>query len=283
MTVWNPEYFAAGKSRWTTERLSSMLVRFRPWMWLHAVAFPAAIALFLKSARTSGDSAANRIRAMFAVLYLGWLTQSFGLQHLMDYVHVPALMLGMIVIASSRWSLPPTIQRSSLVAFLVLASLTSPLLTRQRLSAWDDCVMRGSEPDVRMSLTYAKFPDFNHMERVIEFLNGQNLKDGEVTCYNVHSIHIYDRLRIEPSTRYLSLSSLLNLFPKQQSTIVATLARSPQRFVVTELGESKVESTRRSIGMTDEAFPWNCPVVFEAGTYRVHKVRGSSVQDVVRR
>ncbi len=280
MLEWNPEYVAAGKSRWTLTRLSMMLQRFEPWMWLHAVAVPVSL-LSIRTARQS-SSGADRVRAILSGFYLGWLLQSFAMQHLMDYIHVPALLLALAVLAGTRWAVPAAGQRAIVIAFLLVAAVASPVFRPQRLTAWAECVRRGSTPEMRMRLTSVSMPDFVAMREIIRFLRQQNLADHDVTCFNVHSIHIYDELRLRPSTRYLSLSSLLGLFPKHAEEILETVAGSGHRFVVTELHESRMspgipQPTPEARKTDSGVFPWAYPVVFRAGSYEVHQVPPATV------
>lgn len=273
MTRWNPEYFAAGKGRWTVERLLDVLSRFQPWMWLHTLAVPVALFVLGRAVWHRKRPFRETTLAMLSGLYLGWLVQSLTLQHLMDYIHVPAVMLAIAVLAGCQWGVPNPFRAVATFAFLGLAAFMSPLMSPQRLATWSQCVEEGSTPQVRMALTDVAFPDYENMERVIDFLQSQNASDYEVTCYNVHSIHIYDRLAQKPSTRYLSLSSLLSLFPARSSDIHTAVTSSRQKFVVTEI----LESTQQNDGVDPsvaqaDRFPWRHPVIFEAGNYRVHVV-----------
>ncbi len=273
MTAWNPEYFAAGKARWTGERLQGLVMRFQPWMWLHGLAVPLSLFALGRAIWRKERSTRESTLAMLSGFYLGWLVQSLTLQHLMDYIHVPAVMLAIAVLAGCEWGVPNPFKAVAAVAFFGLAAFMSPLLSPDRLAVWNRCLDEGSSPEVRMALTDVAFPDYENMERVIDYLKDQNPADGQVTCYNVHSIHIYDRLGLKPSTRYLSLSSLVCLFPSRSGDIYSAVDGSRQRFVVTELLESKQQNDGVDPSVTEPRnFPWRHPVVFTAGNYQVHRV-----------
>jgi hypothetical protein len=286
MTAWNPEYFATGKQRWTLQRFEFMNYRLYPWLLLHLVAVPVAAAQLVNWFRhRKTDHSAVR-PAMFNAFYLGWLFQSFAFQHLMDYIHVPAVLLAAITIVGSRdWTIPVPVRRFAVAAFLWVAFFQSHLLQPDVAASWLSCLTQGSTAENRSVLSDANFPNWNEMEPVIDFLKTQNLKDGELTCYNVHTIHIYDRLGIRPSTRYVGLSSLITLFPSRQQQLAEALVTSRQRLIVTEL----VESGLRVAEATDQGdepnslppafpkiekptFPWSHPVVFRSGRYLVHQV-----------
>ena len=107
-----------------------------------------------------------------------------------------------------------------------------------------------------------------------------------VTAYNVHLVHLYPMLGLEPSTRFVFLETISRLFPDQRKMIQRTLERSRQRFVVTELIESGMtEMDATAVGPAgpsapppafpegiQDTFPWSHPVVFRSGRYLVHEV-----------
>ena len=286
MTEWNPEYFTTGKQRWTLQRLEFMNYRFYPWLYLHLVAVPVAAAQLVNwFCHQRADHDAVR-PAMFNAFYLGWLFQSFAFQHLMDYIHVPAVLLAAISIVGAReWTIPRPVRRFAVAAFLWVAVFQSHLIQPEVASTWLSCLTHGSTPENRSVLSDANFPNWNEMEPVIEFLKTQNLQDGELTCFNVHTIHIYDRLGLKPSTRYVGLSSLITLFPSRRQQLTEALVQSRQRLIVTELVESGLrvaEATDQgdepnsfppAFPKVEEAtFPWTHPVVFRSGRYLVHRV-----------
>lgn len=286
MTEWNPEYFSAGRSRWSLQRLHFMYIRFYPWLLLHLVAAPLAVGQFVQWFRTErGEHDASQT-AMLNAFYLGWLFQSIVFQHLMDYIHVPAVLLAATTIVNCRdWSLPTPVRCGAVIMFLWVAVFSSHLIQPTVAARWLSCVTNGSTVANRSVLSDANFPNWNEMEPVIEFLKTQNLEDGDLTCYNVHTIHIYDRLKLKPSTRYVGLSSLITLFPSRQQQFADALQSSGQKLIVTEMVESGLrvsEATATTAEPTsfppafpaiaEPTFPWSHPVVFRSGRYLVHRV-----------
>ena len=286
MTEWNPEYFATGRNRWSLKRLQFMHIRFYPWLLIHLIAVPitlAQIANWFRKQRSDHD--ATRI-AMLNAFYLGWFFQSIMFQHLMDYIHVPAVLLAATAIVNHRdWTIPMPVRRVAVAMFLFVAVFSSHLIQPAVATRWFSCLTAGSTVANRSVLSDANFPNWNEMEPVIDFLKTQDLSDGELTCYNVHTIHIYDRLGLKPSTRYVGLSSLITLFPSRQQQLANALQTSRQKLIVTELVESglRVHEATASTdsptafppafpAMVEPTFPWTHPVIFRSGRYLVHKV-----------
>ncbi|MEZ6062335.1 MAG: hypothetical protein R3C19_18490 [Planctomycetaceae bacterium] len=263
MLNWNPEYLAAGASRKDLNRWLMMVERFRPWWIVHLVAIPLAIGSLRAGSGTS-NSAGKRSQRLMSAAYIGWLAQSFGLQHAMDYIHVPALLLGMVVIAGWNWQLDVSLRRTAVCAFLLLAMLSSPMLRPQRLANWTRCWTEGSTPQIRASLAHGNFPDWEHLSDVVRFLKSQHVQDGQLTCANVHSVHLYNELRIRPATRYWTMTILRELFPSRVDLIDNTLRCSDQRFLVVEEREQSLASDE-----VPPSYDTTLPVVFRSGTYTV--------------
>lgn len=300
-TAWNPEYLAASKSRWSLERLGSVATRFFPWILVHGVAVPLAV----KSLRwrivykRPYVGSAITAQVLLAAVYLGWLFQSLFLQHLLDYVHVPAIVLAIAMIGSAMQSandvrlrhrlMKPTPEFGLAAAtFLTIALLASPLASPRRMAQWPTCfTATGSDALVlKNKLRQVPIPDWQHLGNVAQYLKQQNVSDGELTCYGVHLVHLHQLAEAMPSTRYVFLDVLLRLFPSRHETIRGALEDSEQRYVVCNLIECGLdpksanqfdESNPNSLppGFPDEmrgTFPWTQPVVYRSGPYVVHEV-----------
>ncbi|MEQ9407130.1 MAG: hypothetical protein RIK87_05365 [Fuerstiella sp.] len=287
MLEWNPEYLQAGRSRQSLDRWVLMFRRFYPWWCVHLVAVPLALrtlkAALTTSSRPSASAAHDDSNAAFgpanseafvsiAALYLGWLVQSLALQHAMDYIHVPGILLGLMILAS--WYRDPAVgPRGALAAaFLLLAVLASPILRVERLKMWPQCVTAGSSTEVRATLAHGNFPQWKDLSQVADFLRRQQVTDGELTCLNVHSVHLFRELDVQPATRYWCVRILQELFPTRAALIEDTVRNSGTRFLVTETRESGIRS-----GTLPAEYPWNLPVVFVAGSYFVHSVPAAVV------
>ncbi len=293
---WNPRYFAAGKERWTAGRFLYMAYRFHPWLALHLVAVPVAMLQLARGWRQRTavgddcDRAARDLRGdLLAAFYLGWLIQSFLFQHLLDYIHVPAILLAITVLAIGS-GMRRVVWNAAVVGFVLLALSVSPATRISRLSCWSDCLANGSTPELRDRLTDVRFPHWQELQPVVEYLRQQNLRDGELTTYNVHLVHLYPMLDLQPSTRFVFLETISRLFPDQRRMVQRSLERSRQRFVVTELIESGMtEEDATAVGPAgphapppafptgiQNTFPWSHPVVFRSGRYLVHKVTSAT-------
>ena len=131
--------------------------------------------------------------------------------------------------------------------------------------------MEGSTPEVRSILAQGNYPNWNDLSRVQQFLSAQHVRDGEVACLNVHSIHLHQELKILPATRYWSISHPLTMYPTRFSEIMTAVENSHQRFVVVEERE-----TRHPGQILPQGFPGHLPVVFESGTYKVYAASAGS-------
>lgn len=257
---------------------------------------------------------------LLSVFYLAWLGQSYLLQHLFDYVHAPGVLLAVAVLAArafrqddragqtrqsvSQAELCDAAQgsaakraesgrtgrrlgwRVAVAGFLAVALFVSPVLRVNRLSFWWVCVREGSTPEVRDGLRLLQLPRWQELERVADYLRGERLEDGELTCFNSSLIHLYSRLGFGPSTRYAFFEHHAILFGDRNRLLLEALAASRQRYVVTDLIASgmSAQSIERLCpeGMLSEppnfprevrgVFPWSQPAIFRAGPYLVHRV-----------
>ncbi len=293
---WNPSYFLEGRDRWTISRLQMMAGRFSPWLLIHLIAVPIAIYRLKTFVQESRQATTGTLpqrdevcQILLSALYLGWLVQSFLLQHLLDYIHVPAVLLGITVVACWRPKRElESIARVLTVAFVCLAITHSPMIRPNRLACWTECVQNGSTSAVRDALSDSPFVSWTELDAVADFLRGEGIGQGELTCFHGHLVHLYHKLQLQPSTRYVYLETLAGLFPDRQSEIVEALQGSKQRFVVTELVEGGLPLDQAlAIGphgqdqpppgyneLPTSAFPWCYPVVFRSGRYLVHRVDG---------
>lgn len=264
MLEWNPEYVAAGRARMSWLKWQLLLHRFAPWPVLHLVGVPLAISTIVRAMRDG--SPVNRPRILLSACYLGWLAQSVLLQHALDYIHVPAVILSLVVLLRQPWSLPVIVGRPVVAGFIVLSVLGTPFLLPSHLGQWATAVRYGSTPAVRASLAHGNLPQWDHLSRVIRELKRRDVTDGDVTCLNVHSVHVYNELKIAPSTRYWSVSILQDLFPERAGQISREVHSSGHQYVVVESAETRMLEPAAA-----QSWLLNCETVFESGTYRILK------------
>ncbi|WP_437204442.1 hypothetical protein [Planctomicrobium sp. SH664] len=298
---WNPEYLQSGQARKSWQRYASLWESFLPFSWLHVIAigvvgFTLQRCLRQRSHRPveesdalNGDLTRFEVsRILLSALYVGWMMQIVLLQHPFAYVQMPGVVLAIALTALIVWprGLQPT-GRLALVAFAGLALMMSPMLQLRRLTAWGACLREGPTLEVRSRVQYEPRPDWETLGPVLEFLKQQNLKDGELTAYQVGLVHLYPELNLKPSTRYVFLDALCRLFPSRLATIREAVEQSPQKFVVSCLREAGMSAA----AIADETdpqtllprcfpaerlseFPFSEPVVFRSGSYLVHRVSG---------
>lgn len=265
MLEWNPEYLATGRSRRSLHRVTLMLSRFWPWWWLHLLAVPLSVRNLWTSIRNADG---DRTSPILSAIYLAWLAQTFLLQHAMDYIHVPEIILAIMILCTYPWQIDMAIRRTATAGFLALVVLTSTTFQIDHLSAWPQCFAEGSSPEIRSALAQGNFPDWKHLSRVKDFLEAKDAADYEVANLNVHSIHLHQQLQILPATRYWSVNCLLTMYPSRFDQISAAVSQARQKYVVTEQRESDID------GQIQLAhFPKNHPLVFESGSYRVYEIR----------
>jgi hypothetical protein len=218
-------------------------------------------------------------------LYFGWIAQALLLQHLFDYVHVPAIVLGVVVTATSipqSWSIAWTPRRLAVAGILCLAP--SIAVRADQLAEWPRCLRERSTPELRSKLSRLPLPEWKHLEAITQFLRDRGVQDGELTAYHTHTIHLYPALGVRPSTRFVFTETHLRLFPSRAVEIAAALAASSQTYVVSDLLEAGLDPAvalddsdpenwqaacpRGALGV----FPFDQPVVFRSGPYLVHEV-----------
>lgn len=291
---WNPGYVAAGRQHWTRMRFLGSVTRLSPWYFVHLPALGfAAMSLGKLLARKAAQTD-SRIEeptevplALSAAFYAGWLVQAFFLQHLFDYVQAPGVLLALIICIVAAWHRLFAARRFWILAslFFCLALAMSPIVRGDRLGCWWTCVTQGSTPEVRDRLRLLTLPDWRDLDRVAGYLRAQRIGDGELVCFNTSTIHLYWELGIRPATRYVYLENCLVFFPERTDQMLAEVAASAPRFIVSDLvaaGVPRASLDLLSVGFRSPSqlagsaplFPWSQPIVFRAGRYAVHRVEG---------
>src|ERR1019366_5657725 len=139
--------------------LAGMAYRFFPWILVHFVAVPIALRQVWHLRETPAST-------LLAGFYLGWLLQSFCLQHLFDYVHTPPILLGLTVVASWCVASGPVTRRMILVVLLVCVLVRFPALCLDRLRLGGDCLREGSTAALRDRLTLLAKGSWSDLDKV---------------------------------------------------------------------------------------------------------------------
>lgn len=287
MLEWNPDYLEAGRQRRSLHRLALMFQRFHPWGLIHLLAMPLAVFNFRRlwrsatsdpaNAASPADLAATNWRAVISGVYIAWLAQTFLLQHAMDYIHVPEIMLALVVVGGFPWQLDISLRRPIVLFALAMVTVMSPQLQPRRLLQWTRCLQEGSTPQVRAQLALGNFPDWEQLSSVQTFLQQNDVRDRDVTCFNVHSIHLHQELGILPATRYWTVLTPLTMFPGRFEQIMHTIENSRHRYVVLEERETSHDGQVRP-----QRFPRDYPLVFEAGSYKIYEVPTRRAANIAR-
>ncbi|MFH1302539.1 MAG: hypothetical protein ABIK07_15875 [Planctomycetota bacterium] len=297
-TEWNPEYVAARKAGWQPLRFAQFLFRFYPWFLLHLIAVPLAFvaikAYWSLSTKTDRDTpleSGQRDSVLLALFYLGWLMQSFAFQHLFDYVHPPSHLLAITVIGgylgsrfknrSLTWG-----WKGGMALFLMMVVFSFPAFKPQRAMLWKTCLLNPSDARLKSQLALLVQVDWEDLDAVKQYLQSQNLKDGQLHCYNSTLVYLYPELSVKPATRFVFFDSVLIFCPNHRKELYTAINESSQEFIVTDLIDSGfgrdaalAKSSNPSQIMPPDypvslkgAYPWSNPVVFRSGRYLVHQV-----------
>uniref|UniRef100_A0A7C4LI78 Glycosyltransferase RgtA/B/C/D-like domain-containing protein n=1 Tax=Schlesneria paludicola TaxID=360056 RepID=A0A7C4LI78_9PLAN len=287
---WNPDYFAAGKAHWTWDRFVPMVLRFFPWFGLHVVALAILAGGLWRPAAGSTTITPSRraVLTLIAACYGGWLIQSFGLQHLFDYIHAPAILLAILLVSAWSLALPLPLIRLAGMGIALLAWWWSPMWQPARLKLWSVCLRGPVTPAVRDRLSHFRNPNRRDLERIAEFLRGQNVSEREVCFYNSDFVGMYRQMGLLPPTRYVYFYETVRFLPTHKDEILQAVRAAPHRFVVTDVLSAGIRADRmerlgpngpladvtaQPRGWT-AGYPWSFPAVYRAGTYLVHRIDG---------
>jgi hypothetical protein len=202
------------------------------------------------------------VRPMVAAFYLGWFVEGNFLQRQAPYQVLPAVLLGIGLLAQYAWSRWFTI--ATILGWTVLAH---PLLNWDRIGLWARCWREGSSPAIRNALTIdpTNFvaPDWVNLAAMAGDLRSRDVKDRELTCYALSATSLYWTLDVKPSTRYLELHGTLVQFPGHEAAIRNEVFASPQRYVVNDLEQLQVRLDPKLWG----PFPFDLPLIHRQGRY----------------
>jgi hypothetical protein len=285
MFVWNQKYaFYDATEGELLLCLAGMLYRLFPWVLLHCIAVPVAFEQVRRALRAPGQPESDSGQTLLAGLYLGWLFQSACLQHLFDYVQVPAILLGIAVVAGRYGPASQTKGRGLVLALAVLCVLVRfPSICVHRGAAWGDCFRAGSTAELRDRLTLFPRTRWADLERVKDFLRDQEVKDGELSCLELTTLSLYEELGVRPATRFHVLTGWTILLSDRRDVLDGELAASRQRFVVCDVEGPGLEQLREALkeeaaggaqGRSAAGYLWLKRIVFRSGQYLVFRVSG---------
>jgi hypothetical protein len=187
------------------------------------------------------------------------------------------------------------VRRLVIALLLIWTLFQNPLLDADRLVLWDRCLYEGSTPEIRNALTLETdlvAPDWVALEQVKGYLEGQSVRNRELTCYALSAIHLYKEMNLKPSTRFILLWAALIFFPNHRAEIAQELKATPQRFIINDLRQTGLDKDEADVEIPGReqalppafferqlhlhvpgVFPWQEPIVFRAKRYLVHRVR----------
>jgi hypothetical protein len=296
--VWNRQYVGyslTGDGGCVS--LEGLCDRLFPWILIHVAALAEALAQVYGVATGRSRSPAQGVssgaggQALLAGLYLGWLLQAVFLQHLFDYVQVPPILLGLVLVACRYVTTREVlIKRLALACLLIFILAGLPALGLHRLAVWSKCVGEGSNPALRDDLIVTpKGVRWSDLERVKRFLKDQGIKDGELSCSHMDMVPLYLDLDVRPATRFHFLHSPVRVFRRQRKSIYAELAASRQRFMVCDeagygIEPSALPAALRAAPVSGApaapglAYHWRNRIVFRSGRYVVFRLSGAETR-----
>jgi hypothetical protein len=271
-------------------------VRFFPWVMIHLMAVPLAIQLLLNNPplspvlRGEGNSspqAGDAFIRLAATLYLFWLFQAVVLQHYFDYVQLPAILLAIGLVAWFCATTSKVILKGCLLAFLFLCPvLRYPLQLAQRWPYWERSVREGSTAEVKDGLTLLHRVEWRDLKKVEDFLRERHVQDGELTCFSIQTISLYNALEVRPAMRHLILQSNFTIFANHRNQIREEVDAGLQNYIVVDLWKRDVPYRDIPVQAGDTDLPdWIFPknykqlypephdLLFRAGRYVVFTPR----------
>jgi hypothetical protein len=291
MLVWTREYAGFdAKEGLGWMYLAGFVVRLFPWVLIHVIAVPVALRQIGSACvRPAENGRCATLSILLAGFYLAWLFQAIFLQHLFDYVHVPGILLGLTVVLMGCVQVQSLVPRMGLVLFVLFGMIVQyPTVYGRRLGVWERCLQEGSTVELRSQLALDPGENWTDLDQVRDYLQRQDIQDGELTCYSMRTTPLYLQLNLQPSTPYYFLQNALTIGVSQRGRIHANLASSRQRFVVCDLfglrrnpGEMMLDDpeTMPLPAMWQPPYRWSDKVVFRAGRYVVFAIDAAEMPD----
>jgi hypothetical protein len=251
-STWNRSYYATSGS--LIHRLREVTRVLGYWGILEWAA--VAVALWTLLGRRQG------LQPVVAAFYLGWFIEANFLQRQAPYQVLPAVLLGIGVLAQFSWT-----RWIVITTILTWTALAHPLLNRHRLELWSRCWQEGSSPAIRNALTIDPknfvAPDWVDLAVLAGDMRSRSVKDRELTCYALSATSLYWTLDVKPSTRYIELYATLVQFPGHEAEIRNEIFASPERYVVNDLKQMQIRLNPTLWG----PFPFALPEIHRQGRY----------------
>ncbi len=291
---WNPGYLEARSQNWTLARYKVMNIILAPWTLLHLVAIPLSllsVSRFLLKPAARNDQVF--VRALLSAVYLFWLLQAHFLQHLFDYVHIPAILLSIGVLGVHAGQYRLLRSPAVLLPLILLGLWRSPFTDANQMRLWKPATQGDLTPAETDSLARLPNPKWEDLAEIESFLRDQNVHERDVLMFNSDLVTLYWNLNLTSPTPYVYLFELQNYFPERKELIDAAMISGPQKFVVTDLVSCGMPTrSAEEIGAEGplapppgytranlKAYPWSEPVVFRSGRYLVHRVRTEPISE----
>jgi hypothetical protein len=281
-----------------SDRCVKLFVDLYPWGVVQVAALVVALAslthLLTVAWKTETPLKASTLSTpLLAALYVGWLVQAHFIQTQYQYHIVPVVLLALPLLVGSFGSTEKPHRAWVILLGIVAFGVSSGGAFRPaRLSLWGRCWTEGYSPELRDCLALNDWkqlaPDWRELEKVASFLREKQVGDGELTCYHDGAFHLYSELGITPAIRFLYPYTSRCMFPGKAEQIHQEMRDSRQRYIVTDMrwvalspAQAVAERPGQPLAVPPDfpdwgvnCYPYSEPVVFRAGRYYVHEVRG---------
>jgi hypothetical protein len=283
---WNGEYY-----QWSVGEIvrkgQYLFTYFPPFSLCHLAAIPLALRAIWQ----------RQTHATLSALYLGWIAQATVIQKPFDYVHAPGIFLALAILAATRWPVGLIFFGWCLLGSLVnqwgpaeAIHRPAPGITKNwmpdhglaawhRLREWPGCFNDDScELKDRLSPFHGihSAPDWPALQKIAGQLRALNVAEAGLICWHDSTHPLYLELGLRPGFRFPHVITAMK-FRSKQPLLEREAFASPARYIVTDLVpvcyETGLSGTLQDIPEDRRSkYPWNQPVVFQAGRYLLHEI-----------
>ena len=220
----------------------TFLIPYLPWSLAPLAALYFAPVTIRRELRGQVEAARRPSSALLAAFFLGWFVQAAFLQLPHDYAVAPATLPALALLAAVLR--PPARSDAAGKLFWLGAATAAAVLwclafRVERVHLWARCCREGATPEIQSLLaTRTDSPygvDAFHLARVADYLRGQKVGDGELTCMSGCTHPLYLDLDVKPSTRFPQVEMTTLFFVHHRDEVLSELNASRQRFIVSDL------------------------------------------------
>lgn len=249
-----------------------------PWSAVYLAVLPAG-AVAAAGPFLGRRFAATPERALLGAALTAWAGQAFLLQHVFDYVHLPAALLAVALLldVASDWPW-------SLIGIGAVAVVAHAPLFADRLQVWPEC-FAAPTPALRDRLARFDRLHWGRLQQVADHLAAEGCRDGELSLLSDTCLPLYQLTGLTAPTRYYIPRNNLLAYKSRRPEILAALSSVPnQRFAVVDLAALRWQPPDGQTWATRDDWPldrclgrWADRAAFRAGRYVVLRLESAEV------